>query len=629
MSTVALAWGLVVAIWPITVRAEPPPGSHWSVLDMARVARSLERRGSEDAKHWAMLSERFRQAVGAGQDPYVTHRGQVAIRAYLSKCTHTLQRYAVYLPRDYDPARRYPLIVALHGGSSNGHLFLNVFLGNNLPWERYRQMLWSPRSPRWYPDAVIVAPDGYGQVLWRWMGEQDVLDVVDDAVRHYSVDPSRVALMGLSNGGMGAYAVGIRHASRFSSVVAMAGSPSWVRYAGGRALDFEEPLLEGWSAMDLLENARNTRFLFFHGDGDTGPMRPVYIRELERRLDALGPPLAMEGHWYRAGHDILYRVTGHGDRLARFLHARDTGRPRRVRVVSRLVRAAEQYWLRLERLAGAPASRAEATAEVSRETLRVRTKRVRGFSLGVAGIPWQTPTIKLEVDGQSVYRGLVSALGHRVYVSRGDGGRWALGWGGGPDGVGDGTGLRKRRGLSGPLTDAYYHTSVHVFGTLVDGDRDELRRAAERGARGWPLWLWNFRQPVVADTEVTDAMMRGRNVVLYGNERNNRVLRGMASALPIRVTGDRVVLGTDTISGASVGTRFVFPNPRAPGRYVVVQGGTDLRAVRAGHHLPDFLPDYVVFQADAFRKRGRLTAGRGSYAAAGFFTDRWTLKPAQ
>ena len=44
------------------------------------------------------------------------------------------------------------------------------------------------------------------------------LDVIDDVTRHYSVDEDRIVLGGLSNGGVGAYAIGTRHAWRFSAV---------------------------------------------------------------------------------------------------------------------------------------------------------------------------------------------------------------------------------------------------------------------------------------------------------------------------------------------------------------------------------------------------------------------------
>jgi pimeloyl-ACP methyl ester carboxylesterase len=98
-----------------------------------------------------------------------------------------------------------------------------------------------------------------GQVMWRWMGERDVLDAIDDAKRHYDVDADRVTLNGLSNGGVGAYSIGARHAWRFASVLPMAGAPSWLQYHRGSARPTERTLMEQWSSMAMIDNFRNTK----------------------------------------------------------------------------------------------------------------------------------------------------------------------------------------------------------------------------------------------------------------------------------------------------------------------------------------------------------------------------------
>ena len=98
-----------------------------------------------------------------------------------------------------------------------------------------------------------------GQVMWRWMGERDVLDAIEDVKRHYNVYADRVYLNGLSNGGVGAYSIGFRHAWRFAAVLPMAGAPSWLQYHRGGVRPFERVLLEQWSAMSMLDNACTNR----------------------------------------------------------------------------------------------------------------------------------------------------------------------------------------------------------------------------------------------------------------------------------------------------------------------------------------------------------------------------------
>ncbi len=608
------------------LRESPPDGiPHGALLSIQYLIDTAERidggRFTEQAAGWRARAARYLAAVRDGSDPYLAEKGKIVNRAYDSRITTTHQGYAVYLPPDYDPARPWPLMIVLHGGSSNGNLFLGVVLGNNMSWERYSEYLYDDFEPRWSPHVIVASPDGFGQVMWRWMGEQDVLDVVEDVQRHYNVDPDRVILAGLSNGGVGAYSIGTRHSWRFSVVQAIAGAPSWLQYAGGRPLPEEDAAMKMFSGMHLVENATNTDFRFYHGHTDTGPMRPRYVTELEEHMRGLG--LEPNVTWYDAGHDILYRVHRHGrtfDGLAEV--ARDP-RPAEVRVVSGDYRASRQEWLTLTRMDDYPRlSRARGTARDG--TVTVTTEDVLALGIDLRRVPLPASgDVRIVVDEHEVYRGPRAPLGHEVHVARDDaGGPWRLGFPDEPEGT-----RVKRPGVSGPLTDAYYTRMVHVYGTRDPEHTDALRRAAERGARGWPVWLWRFEQEVVADTEVTDELARNATLVLYGTAGDNAVLERIREELPIRVDEDAVVVGARRHAGRDVGVRFIYPNPMAPDRYVMVQGGVTVEAVEAGHDLPDFLPDWLVYDGRTTRNRQRLATGGNQPVAIGNFDRRWRLRP--
>lgn len=598
-----------------------PEGTLISIGYLIDTANRIEDRFSEQSVAWRRTAAAYLEEVRQGRDPYPAQRGKIVNRAYDSALTTTDQGYAVYVPPEYDPSRPWPLMIVLHGGSSNGNLFLGVVLGNNMSWEHYNQYLWNEFEPRWQPNVIVASPDGFGQVMWRWMGEQDVLDVIEDVQRHYNVDADRVILAGLSNGGVGAYAIGSRHASRFSVVQAIAGAPSWLQYAGGNPLDPEEAAMKMFSGMHLIENTTNTDFRAYHGHTDTGPMRPRFVTQLEEHMRGLD--LEPKVTWYDAGHDILYRVHRHGrtfDGLAEV--ARDP-RPRTVRVVSGDYRANRQEWLTLTRMDDYPRL-SSARGSVSEGAISITTEDVLAMAVDLRRVPVpEDGEVRIVVDEHEVYRGPRVELGHEVHVARDEpGGPWRLGFPDEPEGT-----LVKRPGLSGPLTDAYYTRMVHVYGTQDPEHTDALRRAAERGARGWPVWLWRFEQEVVPDTEVTDALMRDATVVLYGTAGDNAVLERMKDELPIRIEEDAVVVGARRHEERGVGVRFIYPNPLAPGRYVMVQGGVTTDAVAAGHNLPDFLPDFLVYDRDGTRSRSRLTTGRNRPVAIGYFDRRWRLRP--
>ncbi len=597
-----------------------PEGTLVSIQHLVDTAEQIEDRHPTAAPLWRRRADRYLTAVEAGRDPYVEEAGKITNRGYRSPVSTRLQGYAIYLPPGYDPSRTYPLYVALHGGSSNGNLFLGVVLGNNMDWLTYSQHLYDEYVPRWSPDWIVVAPTGFGQMLWRWMAERDVLDVIADVQRHYSVDPDRVVLGGLSNGGVGAYTIGSRHASDFAVVQAMAGAPSWIQFAGGGGAPADvRAELSRYSAMELAENLTNTDFRFYHGRVDPGPMRPAFIDAFLGRLRERG--VAAQMQWYDAGHDILYMVHRHGGIYERLAPVRRDRRRAEVWLVTGDYRANTQHWVTATRIADYPRlARIHAVAREADGRIDVTTENVTAFALDLRDAPLAGDALVVTVDGAEAYRGPRAALGHRAHFVKTEGG-FRPGFPDDPEGE-----LVKRPGLSGPITDAYFDRMVHVYGTGVADDAQALRAAAERGSKGWPLWAWDIRQEVVADTELTEEQLRDAHVVLYATPGSNAVLERIAARLPIRVDAGGVAVGDARHEGAGIGVRFVYPNPLSPSRYVIVQAAPTAAAVAAGNQIPEFLPDWFVYDRDTVRRaQGRIPGGFQRPRAMGTFDARWRL----
>ncbi len=140
------------------------------------------------------------------------------------------------LPRDYDPAKKYPLIVEVHGGpaaaveshwGANGGLNANAFSALG-----YFVLLPNPRGSFGQGEAFTQANRkdfGYGDL-------RDILAGVDAVVARYPVDPDRVGLTGWSYGGfMTMFAVTQTH--RFKAAVSGAGIANWQSYYGQNSID--------------------------------------------------------------------------------------------------------------------------------------------------------------------------------------------------------------------------------------------------------------------------------------------------------------------------------------------------------------------------------------------------------
>jgi predicted peptidase len=123
-------------------------------------------------------------------------------------------KYAVYVPRGYDPSRAWPLILFLHGSGESGTDGSRQ-LAQGLP----RELVWNP--DRW-PFIVIIPQKPSQDAEWEEY-ELELMTILAHARREYSVDPTRLVLTGLSQGGHGAWVLAARHPELWAAVVPVCG----------------------------------------------------------------------------------------------------------------------------------------------------------------------------------------------------------------------------------------------------------------------------------------------------------------------------------------------------------------------------------------------------------------------
>jgi predicted peptidase len=122
--------------------------------------------------------------------------------------------YALFIPKDYDAKKKYPTIIFLHGigeGGNDAKANLRVGIG---------PYVYAQRDD--FPFIVIFPQSENGEWNENSDATADVIPCLDDVAKHYSVDPDRVILTGISTGGYGTWAIGARHTDRFAGLVPMA-----------------------------------------------------------------------------------------------------------------------------------------------------------------------------------------------------------------------------------------------------------------------------------------------------------------------------------------------------------------------------------------------------------------------
>jgi dipeptidyl aminopeptidase/acylaminoacyl peptidase len=220
---------------------------------------------------------------------------------------YRVQGWLVY-PANFDPSRKYPLVVSVHGGPSSGHFAAWPQRWNAvLPSQDYFVLLPNPRGSYGGGEAFTqanVKDFGYGDL-------RDILAGVDAAIKEAPIDPNRIGITGWSYGGyMTMWAV--TQTSRFRAAVAGAGIANWQSYYGENRIDtwmlpffgasvYDDPQVYARSSPITYIKQAKTPTLVLHGDRDSEVPTPQAY-EFWHALKALGVPTELviypdEGHF--------------------------------------------------------------------------------------------------------------------------------------------------------------------------------------------------------------------------------------------------------------------------------------------------------------------------------------------
>jgi len=218
------------------------------------------------------------------------------------------------LPKDYDPAKKYPLVINVHGGPSWG--CLSQWSAGKMGDMTAGSLLgWFVLCPN--PRGSYGQGEAFTQGNVKDFGNGDYKDImagVDAMMKQFPIDPKRMGLRGHSYGGyMAMWAE--TQTTRFSAIVAGAGLADFLSYYGQNDIDewmipffgasvYDDPAV--YQKSDPIHFVKNvkTPTLILVGDRDGEVPMPQSI-EWYHALQAMKVPTQMvvypnEGHvFYR------------------------------------------------------------------------------------------------------------------------------------------------------------------------------------------------------------------------------------------------------------------------------------------------------------------------------------------
>jgi predicted peptidase len=181
-------------------------------------------------------------------------------------------QYRLFIPKGYDPAKKYPLVLWLHGsggaGNDNRKQITLASTQGTHAWTRPENQAKNP--------AFVLAPQSSSGKAWTSTGQLDVvLEILAAVQKEFSIDPLRLYVAGQSMGGYGTWELIIRKPGLFAAAIPLCG--------GGRFMDASvlakmpiwafhgaaDPTVSVWESRKMIEAIRkaggNPRYTEYPG----------------------------------------------------------------------------------------------------------------------------------------------------------------------------------------------------------------------------------------------------------------------------------------------------------------------------------------------------------------------------
>jgi len=511
------------------------------------------------------------------------------VLTFFSDADDTEQPYALYIPENYDPAKKYPMVMMLHGAGSNHRLDLRrVFGKSNAEGEN------DVEATRYFPkwdnvDYIVAAPYARGTAGYQGIPEGDVYDVLDDVKKRFNIDENRIYLTGLSMGGGGTLWLGLTRPDIWAAIAPVCPAPPK-------------------GTFDLAANALNFPVHFFHGDAD--PVVPVdSSRKWVSHLQDLGVEVFYK-EFADVKHDSWVNAYDSEYIFEWFGPAVRNPFPNKVQFVSRNYKYDKAFWVQFDKISYG--SLAEINANFDKENaLTVTTKNLEAYTLNLAGHPKfkAGSEVQIKVDGTILKTKGDSSIS---FVKKNK--VWIVG------AEKNSSELYKKKGSEGPVYDAFSQRHVYVYGTLDNPSKEELkaRKDIATQAADWSHYRGEFLgrimffPRVLSDKEVRKSDIESSNLILFGTRETNAVISGYADKLPMHLKA----------SVKDYGLFYVFPVDK---HYVAINSGLPWWTGAKDSGLPFVLPTHrklseykdLIFFKETSEK----------VIVDDYFTPYWTVSP--
>ncbi len=183
-------------------------------------------------------------------------------------------KYQVFIPDNWTPKKKWPVILFLHGAGERGDdglIQTEVGIGRAIRRDRSRV------------PAIVVMPQCRKDVWWTDSAMGDVaMAALEQAEKEFYGDSARIYLTGLSMGGYGTWYLAGKYPGKFAAIAPICGGILMPDLSRKQSPDDSKPYAEAAGKI-----GKNTPVWIFHGGDD--PVVPVAeSQRMAAAMKALG-----------------------------------------------------------------------------------------------------------------------------------------------------------------------------------------------------------------------------------------------------------------------------------------------------------------------------------------------------
>ncbi len=531
----------------------------------------------------------------------------LVVRGYISKIDGSVQPYGLVIPDDWKPDEKTPRRLDFWFRGRSEQSTELAFIADRM----------KSKGEFTPPGAIVLHPFGRYCCANKFAGETDLFEALENARKHYTIDPNRMSVRGFSMGGASAWQFGTHFAGLWAAVAPGAGFGETAEFCHllgpGKTPPppWEQTLWRWYDSTLYAANLANTTTVAYSGEIDGQKQAAdIMLRYAEKEgltIPHIIGPQTKHAYHPESKPKIEEIVT------AAAVKGREAV-PKKVHFTTYSLIYPEMNWVTIERMEK-QWERADVEAEITPSGVTAKTKNVAQVFFSLPKGMFAAGVVpKLEIDG-AVFE-VSTSDGFRANVKKGTNGNWGKAF------PRDGPSVKSPVSC-GPIDHAFMSSFLFVrpTGKPLNDKVGAWTKAEMEHAIGF--WRKVFRGDVRVkdDTALTAEDVAASNLILWGDPSSNSALAKLLPRLPLQWTRDKLTFAGQTYDAKEHAPVLIYPNPVNPAHYIVINSGPTFREEALLNNAQQVakLPDWAIINLNTPPDANNP----GEVVTAGFFDEQW------